>query len=480
MLFTKRTQNISWLRKSRKEFISRWFGISPILSEDCLLGVNDEGPYMEWWLLTRISWAICALTVLCATSIIIWRASGVLSWKRSLKGELKDLKKDAEQATESRREAIGVIERRCEEVLNSFSPTIGQICDISQYVISIAACYHPHTDRPELQITIGHFLRSLEKSLDRFERILRRQGFKRLQSVNIRKINSAHRRFLQLSGSPHFRWYLRHRRKLHQFSKIRFLLFPDPFTWLVFLSQRLTLLMVTKYLLLDLYLFLGRLALEAYDDQSNFIQEEDRAELEKILEELDSLPDREGLPVDPQIVAIRNRLVGLTSMAISTPTIGKWKSAVSEVAGIISRKHFPESDFPMEEAALGPLLERTYSWIAALRKGGQIRPVSHLYRIRLDTLYRAKNLSDTLLPKSIQNLVLKTLKTYGWLKWPLKSYRWSKKGSPWTIALTLGWVAAKKTIAVYVYGKTFDKACKELEHVYSQSRELKKGSILDS
>jgi hypothetical protein len=94
--------------------------------------------------------------------------------------------------------------------------------------------------------------------------------------------------------------------------------------------------------------------------------------------------------------------------------------------------------------------------------------------MRFDTLNRAKSLSDTFLPKSAQKLVQKTLRTYGWLKWPLRTYRWAKRTSPWRIALTLGWEAAKKTAVAYLYGKMFDKACQELERVYSQSRQLKK------
>jgi hypothetical protein len=149
------------------------------------------------------------------------------------------------------------------------------------------------------------------------------------------------------------------------------------------------------------------------------------------------------------------------------------KNAIYEAADIISRRHFPDARFPLEEAALGPLLERTCSWIGTLGEGERIGPLRHLYRMRLDTLYRAKSLSHTLLPKPAQKFVQKTLRTYGWLKWPLKTYRWAKRSSPWRFALALGWQAAKKAAVAYLYGRTFDKACQELERVYSQSRTMK-------
>jgi hypothetical protein len=41
--------------------------------------------------------------------------------------------------------------------------------------------------------------------------------------------------------------------------------------------------------------------------------------------------------------------------------------------------------------------------------------------------------------------------------------------------MEVGWLTAKKSSIVYIYSKTFDQACKELEMVYNQSRALKKG-----
>jgi len=428
---------------------------------------------MDGWFYLKIFWAILSLIILGTTSIILWRVRGILSWKRSLKEELEELKKSAENAKASRKEGIRIVESRCMEIFHSFSPEIGEISDISRYFISIAACYHPQSDHPELRITISHFLGSLEKSLGRFDQILQRRGFKKLQSINIRNIKSAHRWYQKTSESFFYKYYFRYQKMIQRFSQLRLFLLPDPFIWLAYLSYRLTLLVFIKYLMVDLYLFFGKLALEAYDNERTlFHVEGGEEELERTLTELESLEDQEEPYMDPQIKEIRNRLIGFPSMMTSNPTFIEWKNAVHEAAGYISKKYFPESDSPLEEAALGPLLENARSWIATFGKGKEFPVLRRFYQTRLDTLYRVKSLSDIILPKPIRIFADKALKTYAWLKWPMKVYRSAKKGSPWKIAIEVGWTVSKKASLVYIYGKTFDKACKELERVYYQSREL--------
>ncbi len=427
---------------------------------------------MDGWFYFKIFWAALSLIILGTTSIILWRMRGILSWKRSLKSELEELKKNAEKAKSPRKESIQIVESRCRKIFHSFSPEIGEVRDITGYFISIAACFHPQSDRPELQITISHFLQSLEKSLGRFDRILQRRGFKKLQSINIRNIKSARRWYLRISKSFLYKWYFHYQKKIQRFSQLRLFLLPDPFVWLAYLSYHLTLLIFIKYLMVDLYLFFGKLAVEAYDNERTPIQGEGEEELQKTLEELESLEDKEEPHMDPQIKEIRNRFVGFPSMMTSNPTFIEWKNAVHEAAGYISKKYFPESDSPLEEAALGPLLENARSWIATFGKGKEFPVLRRFYQTRLDTLYRVKSLSDIILPKPLRIFADKALKTYAWLKWPMKVYRSAKKGSPWKIAIEVGWTVSKKASLVYIYGKTFDKACKELERVYYQSREL--------
>jgi hypothetical protein len=58
------------------------------------------------------------------------------------------------------------------------------------------------------------------------------------------------------------------------------------------------------------------------------------------------------------------------------------------------------------------------------------------------------------------------------MKWPLKVYRWARKRSPWGIAVEVGWQATKKATLAHLYGKTFDRACRELDTVYRMSHRL--------
>jgi hypothetical protein len=430
---------------------------------------------MEGWLLFRQFWSFLALLLLLGTLIILIKARGIFSWKKSLKGELHQLQQKATAASGPEKDATDIIVNRCKEILSSFSPELSQLHFFPQFIQSIAACYHPQSDRPELQITISALLKSFDKSLGRFDQILQRRGFKRLRCVNIRHIENARQWYLRLSASQVYKWYFRHYNKIRGIAQFRLFLFYDPLMWLAYLSNRLTLLLLVKYLMVDLYLYFGKLASVTFavgeeDDQEAIEAQE---HLEKTLEELGSLENVQYRQLDPAIQEIRNHLMGFTAILTSNPTFSDWKNAVYQAAMAISTKYFPESDTPLQEAALGPLLERSRSWIVKLSKGEDYFLARHLYQMRLGTLYRAKNFSDLILPNALKIILQKTYATYGWIRWPLKIYRWAKNRSPWIVALDLGWFAAKKASIVYIAGNTFDRVCEELEIVYHQSRMLK-------
>lgn len=405
------------------------------------------------------------------TFVILWRIRGVLSWKRSLKDEVKALKTSARDASPSGQAAIRIIEKRCDAVFRSFSPELGELRDIPDFIISIAACFHPDAERPELQITLGALFRNFENSLERFDCILARPGFRRLASVNIRHIRDSRRWYLRITGSRFYIRYSGYKKRIRQIFRFRFILLPDPLSLLTYLSGQLTVLMLTKYLMADIYLFLGKLAAGAYAEQE-ILPEEGKEALEETLEQLETLEEEPASAGDPRLQELRRRLAGLSSV-LAPPGLAEWKTAIYEAALIISKKHFPESDAPLEEAAVGPLLERTRAWTEIFVRGEELPLIRNLYRMRLETLFTAKNLSAVLLPKKVRDVIIKTLKTYGWLRWPLKIYQWAGNFSPWTIAAEAGWMAVKKTSMAYSYGKIFDKACKETDTVYARSRELK-------
>jgi len=426
---------------------------------------------MDWWLFFKIIRIVSALAMTGATFVILWRIRGILSWKRSLKDELKALKISARDASPSGQAAIRIIEKRCEAVFHSFSPEFAELRDIPDFIISIAACHHPDAPRPELQITLGALFRNLENSLERFDSILARPGFKRLAAVNIRHIRDSRKWYLRITGSRFYIRYARYKKRIRQIFRFRFVLLPDPFSLLTYLSGQFTILMLTKYLMADIYLFLGKLAADSYAEKE-ILPEDGKEALEDTLETLETLKEEPPAFTDPQLQDIRRRLAGLSAVVIA-PGLAEWKTAMYDAALIISKKHFPESDAPLQEAAVGPLLERTRAWTGMFVKGEDFPLLRHLYRMRLETLFTAKNLSAAVLPKRARDIIMKALKTYGWLRWPLKVYQLAGNFSPWKIALEAGWMAAKKTSIAYSYGKAFDKACKEADTVYARSRELK-------
>ncbi len=426
---------------------------------------------MEWWSILKIFWSAVALGAAVITIILLFRARGVLSWKRSLRAELSALERMRPVVGEPGKKGIDIIQTRCRKILNALSPELAELKNLPGYIQSIAACYYPGTERPELQVTIRAFLQSLDKSLNRLDRILKRPGFKRLRSLSIHRITSARQFYLKLGASPLYRGYIRYRTGIRQAARLRLLLFFDPLMWVAFLSNQLTILILVKYLMVDLYLYFGRLSLEAFEDPQKTDTEEEKIKenLEETLKELGSLEETLELPDDPQLRSIRNRLVGFPAILASDPSFADWKNAVLAAAEVIASRNFPESEKPLHEAAVGPILERSRCWLSTLSKGEEYLIARRFYQLRLITLFQAKNFSEQLLPELLRRFIEKTFMTYGWLKWPLKVYRWARKRSPWTIAIEVGWQAAKKASLAHLYGKTFDKACREIEIIYRES-----------
>ncbi|MEE9420719.1 MAG: hypothetical protein V3W43_14655, partial [Desulfatiglandaceae bacterium] len=263
----------------------------------------------------------------------------------------------------------------------------------------------------------------------------------------------------------------RYQKVIYRIFQLRLVILPDPFSWLAYLSNRLTILTLTRCLLVDVYLFVGKLAIQAYDEEKKeapFSTEMD--ELEKTLKDLDCLKLSEPDIIDPQIQEIRNRLVGFAAMLISTPGLEDWKNAVTQTAEVVAKKYFPEAERPLEEAALGPLLTRSQIWIKSLCETEKIPVIKRFHRVKIESLYNVKSFTNGLLPKQVRPFAKKTWDMYQWMKWPLKVYRWVKKGTPVGIATEVGWMVAKKGFINFICRRTFDMAYQELEMVYSQSR----------
>ncbi|MBW2079208.1 MAG: hypothetical protein JRI71_16985 [Deltaproteobacteria bacterium] len=427
---------------------------------------------MDWWLTWHMLQGVVAFGVMVLTAASIL----VLHWKRSLSDELKGLDKEAEAAGERKEQALTVVRERCQRVWHATSPELKELADISVYVHSIAACYYPGLEKPELRITIGRFLKSAHDSVDRLELILRRPGFQRLRGVRIRHIRHSYEWYDRVSQYRIVRWVRRYRKLVTRIFRLRLVLLPDPFSWLAYLSNRLTMLTLTRCLLVDVYLFVGRLAIQAYNEEG---KEEpipsELGELQKTLEDLDSLEPSAPHVTDTQIMEIRNRLVGFPSMLISSPGLEDWKQAVGHAANVIAGKYFPDAERPLEEAALGPLLTRSQIWIKSLCKTERIPVVKQFHRIQIQSLYRVRSLTDMWLPKQVRIFAKKTWDMYRWMKWPLMVYRGVKRYSSVGIAMDVGWVVSKRAFTNFICRYTFDMACQELEMIYSQSRAKQAG-----
>jgi len=413
-----------------------------------------------------VFWGGIGLGLACLLLIAVWRAQGFFAWNRSLKKELKSLNREAETVSLNRRNGIQVIQDRCDEILYSLSPSFGGLDQLRDYVRTIAACFFPDAERPELQVSLGYLIQCMNDSLVRFDRILRRPGLNRLKSMNIKTVRNLYRWSIGVMQHPSVKWYAEHRILIRRISRIRFFFFIDPFSWIFLLSRKVVVLLLVRTLVLDITVYVGKVALNAYDQDQARSEEEDVDILEETLEDLSHLQMPPAMETDPVLLEIRQELVGFSTVMLSSPTWEKWKEAVRKAAGHIARNHFPDSDAPVEEAAIGPLLYRTRSWLGTLGKGETVAIVRYAYRTRLETLFQARAVSDLILTPMVRRTMRTALDTYGWLKWPLFIYRRARRFSLPRMAVDLGWFVGKKAILVVIHGRTFDQVCRELDWVY--------------
>jgi len=115
---------------------------------------------MDWWSTLHILQVVLAFGVMLLTAasiIVVWRLRGILNWKRSLSEELKGLDKETEAASEHKEKALKIVLERCHSLWHATSPDLKELADISVYLRSIAACYYPGLENPELRITYRSF-----------------------------------------------------------------------------------------------------------------------------------------------------------------------------------------------------------------------------------------------------------------------------------------------------------------------------------
>jgi len=415
---------------------------------------------------------IAALLLALATLTVVRRLRGVLQWKRSLKHEFRELKEELYSAEPRRAQAIQVVLDRCQGIWQAGFLEANEISGLAGYLKDIAAAFHPDQEKPELCVTAGSLIRASHSAVERLQDLLHRPGFSRFQKMRIRHIRKAWNWFDRISKYRAVKAYIRYRRWINRANVLRLILLPDPFSWLIYLSNQLTILSLTRFFLMDIYLFAGKQAILAYDHESrNEAMPQDTGEIEQELADLAELIEPEFRLQDPRIQEIRNRLVGVNTLIFSTPGYTEWKSGFEEALRVIAGTYFPESPAPVEEARLGPILVRCQFWLQSVSDTEKLPIFSRLHRVELRYFYSIKAAAQHPIFRQAGTFAKKSWNAYKWVQWPLFIYRLIRKTTPAGIAASMGWMLVRKGTVNYLSRRAFDLTLLEIETVYRLSQE---------
>ena len=202
---------------------------------------------------------IAALLIALATLTVVWRLRGVLQWKRSLKHEFRELKDELYAAGPCRQQAIQVVLDRCQGIWQAGFPEINddfRTCRISAgYRRRISsgsgkagALCHRRKPDPRFSHAQSSGFRTFCTGRDF-------HGFKKCASGIFEKPGTG---MTESAGIGWFKAYIRYRRWINHANMLRLILLPDPFSWLIYLSNQLTILSLTRFFLMDIYLFAGK------------------------------------------------------------------------------------------------------------------------------------------------------------------------------------------------------------------------------
>lgn len=423
----------------------------------------------EWiyWVYFKTAISILALIICLFSAAIVWRMRGILQWQGSLKSEMETLEKKISTTTGPRHLAILEILHQCGRIRRSRAPYSDSILRLDEYLRRIAACYHPDCSHPELRITLGQVLAAATAMVARLDEMTRRKGLRRFAWIRIRHIRKAFERYNLINQNLIVRWFLKHQRIIARAMHVqRFLLF-DPFSWLLYFSNRMTILIVMRTLLLDIYLYIGNLAVEAYDPEHKF--NANTIDNEQLIETLATLYDAEpfeGWQSDPEVIEIRSQLVGLPKRIVLPPTIDEWRQSTLKAVEIIARRHFSHSEAPLEEAALGPIILKLQSFLRSIGEVSHYAGIRQLLGVRLESLYSAQTFAANFSNGRLTSLIQKAWGGYRTVRWPLKIFRWIKRSSPTGVAMDLGWETFRKGLINFLARFTFDRVCREADELY--------------
>jgi hypothetical protein len=422
----------------------------------------------------RLLYALAGLCLTAGIGIMLWRVRGILHWKRSLRRELADLYQARSAAEGPREAALARVIDTCETIWRSSSPDLGQIKELPDYVRSVATAFFPDDPRPELCLSIGQLLSAAQGLTEHIGHLLQRPAFKRLGHLRIRQLHKMFTWYQDLNANPVFAWAMARRRMINRALHVLRMVLPDPLAWLAYLSHRLTLIMVGRCLLLDLYLFTGQSVIDAFDTQNDMAtpdNHQDEQTGESVLDAYEALIKEEDTLANPELEAIRTQLVGLPARLWNVPDREEWQTAVQRAAGLIAAANFPDSKTPLEEATFYVLLDRTRAWLEAMAQCRRIALVKPLYKVSFKRLFQIKAATEGDFLRQTGHLAKGAWTAWRWGRWPVKMLRWIKRRSPAGMAGELAFTMACRAVTNYLFRYGFDRACKELEMVYRISRE---------
>jgi hypothetical protein len=373
--------------------------------------------------------------------VAILYLKNVFLWRRDFFRDLENLEKNRANFDPSARRAMGLVIEHCRDVLGGRFDSREFILDLPRRIMAVAGAFRPESEHPELETTPSRIMVSLNNSMPRYDRILRRPGFSSLSRMTFRDARDAAAFWKRQEAS---------RGWIHGFRHLRSLV-------------------LLRYLAADLSLYAGCLAVDAYSPGPEGLSVTEEGDIRETLEEISSLDPDEPAVYPGEIQRLRNSLAGMPGILVKDPTPAALLDALHGAALFISGHLFPDSGEPLLEARIGYAVSCGRSILVSIGNNNRYPVKGRILSLRLSTLLKAKRLSRAIFPKTLRDRLGNLLETYGWLKWPLRVYLVAGNGMFWRFAAEAGWFAGRKTLLALFFGRCFDSAVKEIENLYRLS-----------
>jgi hypothetical protein len=440
----------------------------------------DLSSIVDWIESLRAVLAFFGVMLALVVAGIVWRVRGLFSWERSQRYELAALRREQQAAEGITAKVYTEILSSCEAIWRSPSLDLDHVKSLPHYWRRIAGCYYPDQPQPELCLSVGRLLAAAQQVADRLNAMLQRPGFNRIGRLRVGQVRRSFDRYQRLTARPTVAWFLARRRTIRTVRHAMRVALPDPLVWIAYLSQRLTVMMAVRCLLVDLYLSTGKIAMKAFDTQrsSTATGQGERASRTALDAYGKILETEHNSPLPDALEQIRSDLTGLPGRLWQPPGVDEWYQAVEQAAHIIAAGHFPESRSPLDEATCHVLLERSCYWLEAMAAARRLPVVRPLYGISIKRLQQIKVLSESDLLQWTGKVAGSIWSVWRWARWPVQLLRWIRRRSPAGVALELGSTLALKAMHNYLARYGFDHACQELDIVYRLSNYNSQESFL--